>query len=144
MENDSFVYVYVCGAVNTPSVVKLLLGSRAQAAVEAAGGFREDADIDAVNLAAFVEDAQCLDIPTIEESILKEKEFQNTKDGIVNLNTADSSQLTTLPGIGESRAQDIIAYREEYGEFVVIEDIMKVPGIKESAFAKIKSKITVG
>lgn len=62
---------------------------------------------------------------------------------LVNINTASREQLTTLPGIGESRAEDIIRYREEYGGFQKIEDIMKVSGIKEAAFQKIKDRITV-
>ena len=61
----------------------------------------------------------------------------------MNINTASREQLTTLPGIGESRAEDIIRYREEYGGFQKIEDIMKVSGIKEAAFQKIKDRITV-
>ena len=61
----------------------------------------------------------------------------------MNINTASREQLTTLPGIGESRAEDIIRYREEYGDFQKIEDIMKVSGIKEAAFQKIKDRITV-
>ena len=61
----------------------------------------------------------------------------------MNLNTASKEQLMTLAGIGESRAEDIIRYREEYGGFQKIEDIMKVSGIKEAAFQKIKDSITV-
>ncbi len=63
--------------------------------------------------------------------------------GKVNLNTADKATLMTLKGIGEARAEDIIAYREEHGPFRKIEDVMKVSGIKEAAFEKIKEEITV-
>ena len=63
--------------------------------------------------------------------------------GLVNLNTADVAALMTLPGIGESRAKAIISYREQHGAFVKIEDIMKISGIKQAAFSKIKDKITV-
>ena len=61
----------------------------------------------------------------------------------INLNTAVKEQLMTLKGIGEARAEAIIAYRQEYGPFARIEDIMEVPGIKEAAFQKIKEDITV-
>ena len=65
------------------------------------------------------------------------------ENGLVNLNTADIAALTTLPGIGESRAKAIISYREQHGAFAQIEDIMKISGIKQAAFSKIKDKITV-
>lgn len=64
-------------------------------------------------------------------------------DGKVNINTAGKEELMTLKGIGEARAEDIIRYREENGPFGTIEDIMKVSGIKEAAFNKIKDDITV-
>lgn len=64
--------------------------------------------------------------------------------GLVNINTATVEQLCTLSGIGESRAKTIIAYREAHGNFAKKEDIMKVTGIKESSYAKIKDQITVG
>ena len=65
------------------------------------------------------------------------------ENGLVNLNTADVAALMTLPGIGESRAKAIISYREQHGAFAQIEDIMKISGIKQAAFSKIKDKITV-
>ena len=61
----------------------------------------------------------------------------------INLNTADVSQLTTLTGVGESKALAIIAYREENGPFTSVEDIMNVPGIKEGTYEKIKDKIAI-
>ena len=64
-------------------------------------------------------------------------------DGKVNLNTAGKEELMTLNGIGESRAADIIRYREEQGPFQSIEDIMKIPGIKDASFEKIKDRISV-
>ena len=68
----------------------------------------------------------------------------NRQDSRVNINTADESQLTTLTGIGATRAKAIIAYREENGPFATIEDIMNVQGIKEGTFVKIKDEIVVG
>lgn len=140
---EKMIYVHVCGAVLTPGVVEVPEGSRAQTAVEAAGGFREDADRDYMNLAAPVSDGEQLCIPTLEEVRVQREQLKEEESGRVNLNTADISRLCTLPGIGESRAGDIVAYRQEHGGFGQIEEIMKVPGIKESTFEKIKDLITV-
>ncbi len=75
---------------------------------------------------------------------MEESQAQSdSASGLVNINTADAAALCTLPGIGESRAQDIISYREANGGFQACEDIMKVSGIKTAAYEKIKDKITV-
>ena len=140
---ENIIYVHVCGAVKEPGVVEIASGSRAQAAVEAAGGFREDADRDYVNLASLVSDGEQLYIPTLEEAGERKASQEAAESGLVNINTADVSRLCTLPGIGESRAGDIIAYRQEHGSFADIEEIMQVPGIKESTFEKLKNLITV-
>lgn len=136
------VYVYVCGAVREPGVVALKPGSRAQDALEAAGGFSEEAWREYVNLAQAVTDGEKLYFPRLEEaqSLLSP---ENDREGLVNINTADGAALCTLPGIGESRAGDILSYREKNGAFEKPEDIMKVPGIKDSVYQKLKDKITV-
>lgn len=138
-EEPSRIYVYVCGAVNCPGVVALPEGSRAEAALEAAGGLREDAKAEWVNLAARVADGDRLYFPTVEET--EEAEAGEEDDGLVNINTADEAALCTLSGIGESRARDILRYREENGPFKTGEDIMKVPGIKTSVYNRIKDRI---
>lgn len=135
------IYVYVCGAVNNPGVVVLREGSRAEAALEAAGGFRQDASMDYVNLAAKVSDGEKLYFPTEEETA--ELSEESTGDGLININTADEETLCTLSGIGESRARDIVRYREENGPFESCEDIMKVPGIKDSVYSKIRDRIKI-
>ena len=140
-EEEDFIWVFVCGAVESPQVVKLPVGSRAMLAVEMAGGMTGEADESFVNLAAVLEDGEKLYIPTKEEAV--SLSTQEEMESLVNINTAGTKELCTLSGIGESRAEDIIAYRETHGPFVAIEDIMKVPGIKENAFAKIKDAITV-
>lgn len=142
-EEPDMIYVYVCGAVNSPRVVALASGSRGWEAVEAAGGFAEDAAEMSVNLAAKLEDGMQLCIPTQEEADREADAQAAAESGLVNLNKADVSRLTSLPGIGEARAEAIIAYREAHGGFTAIEDIMKVSGIKEGAFEKIKDRITV-
>lgn len=137
------ICVYVCGAVEAPGVVFLPVGSRAADALEAAGGFATDAAEEAVNLAAKVSDGEKLYFPAHGEYVAQAEQEKASISGLVNINTADIAQLCTLPGIGESRAADIIAYRESHGGFAACEDIMKVSGIKESVYNKISGKITV-
>lgn len=142
MESESSVediYVYICGHVNSPGVVKCLKGTRLYEAVAMAGGADDLADMSAVNLAALVADGEMIYIPAYGEDISVEEQTE----GIVNINKATESELMTLPGIGSSRAADIVRYRTDNGRFQTIEDIMKVSGIKEAAFNKIKNYICV-
>lgn len=137
---DRQICVHVCGQVCQPGVVMLPEGSRAWEAVEAAGGLSGDAEESAVNLAAVLRDGERLYIPSVGEKT--SETGSGTDGGPVNLNTADAAGLQTLPGIGESRAADILSYREKNGGFRSVEEIMQVPGIKESIYEKIKDKIT--
>ena len=166
---QAMIYVDVCGAVANPGVFQLAAGSRVFQAIEAAGGYLPEAALTCVNRAGILTDGQQLYILTQEEMErqgLDPAEMagasdgqmngsagtgQNTgmtaqvqQDNRININTADEAQLTTLTGIGATRAQAIIAYREENGPFAAIEDIMNVQGIKEGTFAKIKDEIVVG
>ena len=136
------ICVYVCGAVEAPGIVFLPEGRRAADALEAAGGFNSHAAVDAVNLAAKISDGEKLYFPDCEEYRAQAEKQASASAGLVNINTADAAQLCTLPGIGESRAADIIAYREAHGGFASCEDIMNVSGIKESVYNKISDKIT--
>lgn len=138
---EKAILVHVCGAVKNPGVVSLPEGSRAQDALDAAGGFSENAGRDFVNLAEPVQDGQKLYFPTTEEA--QGAASQEAGDGRVNINTADIAALCTLPGIGEARARDIIAYRDANGAFENCEDIMKVSGIKDSVYGRISDKIKV-
>ena len=152
------IFVYVCGAVLSPGVYELPYGARMVAAIEAASGFVENAAVDYLNLARVLSDGEKLMVPTVEEAgALKETEASYKVSGgatlqsgsevgaglSININTATKEELMELPGIGESRALSIIAYREENGAFGSIEEIMLVSGIKEGAFAKIKAYIRV-
>lgn len=137
------VCVYVCGAVNSPGVVSLPGGSRYNDALEAAGGFTEDAAKEAVNLAKYISDGEQIFFPTKEEAQMIAESAQMKQSGLVNINTAAVSKLCELPGIGESKAQAIVAYREQNGAFLKTEDVMKVPGIKESAYNQMRDLITV-
>lgn len=166
---QAMIYVDVCGAVANPGVFQLAAGSRVFQAIEAAGGYLPEAALTCVNRAGVLTDGQQLYILTQEEMErqgLDPAEMAGSSDGQmngsagtgqntgmtaqvqqdnrININTADEAQLTTLTGIGATRAQAIIAYREENGPFAAIEDIMNVQGIKEGTFAKIKDEIVVG
>lgn len=137
------VYVYVCGAVRDPGVVEVPEGSRAEEALWLAGGMTAEADPFYVNLAETVTDGQKLYFPTLEEAETLEAEVKAAAEGLVNINTASVEELCTLPGIGASRAADIVLYREKNGAFQKKEDIMKVSGIKQNAYDKLCDKITV-
>lgn len=139
----STIVVFVCGAVQNPGVVELPEGSRAADALDAVGGLLADAQTDYVNLAVKLEDAQKLYFPTVEEAEILTEEARENAGGLVNINTADKNRLCTLPGIGETRAEAIIAYREKNGDFRSKEDIMKVSGIKQNAYDKLRDHITI-
>ena len=147
-------FVHICGAVAAPGVYEMPEGSRVYQAVEAAGGFLSQADEGYLNLAAPVHDGMKITVYTREEAKtapapealsegLSGKVEGKESGAKVNINTAGKEELMTLKGIGETRAQAIITYREGHGPFQRIEDIMLVPGIKEGAFQKIKEEITI-
>lgn len=167
-EETKTLVVHICGAVSAPGVYELPAGSRIIDAVEAGGGFLPEADEACCNLAEEIVDGcqiyimtkteSCADGQTEKKAGIQtspDSDMQTTdrnvrsnsapalENGLVNLNTADIAALMTLPGIGESRAKAIISYREQHGAFAQIEDIMKISGIKQAAFSKIKDKITV-
>lgn len=145
-EAEEGIYVHICGAVRTPGVYAMPEGSRFVDAVNAAGGLTEEADAGAVNLAEAAEDGVQIYIPSLrerQEAGMSGTGAQARRDGKVNLNQAGADELCTLPGIGESRADEIIRYREANGGFETIEEIMKVTGIKQGLFEKIKEKIYV-
>ena len=167
-EETKTLVVHICGAVSAPGVYELPAGSRIIDAVEAGGGFLPEADEACCNLAEEIVDGcqiyimtkteSCADGQTEKKAGIQtspDSDMQTTdrnvrsnsapalENGLVNLNTADIAALMTLPGIGESRAKAIISYREQHGAFAKIEDIMKISGIKQAAFSKIKDKITV-
>lgn len=142
--------IHICGAVLKPGVYRLPEGSRVVDAVDAAGGLTEDAAERGVNQAAPVSDGMQIVIPTREEAekgvfspVAGAADNGTGKDGLVDINTADAAELMTLPGIGQTRADAIIAYRQQNGKFRSVEDIMKVDGIKEGSFAKLKDRICV-
>lgn len=152
---EKFV-IDVKGAVRYPGVYTLDEGMRIVDAVEAAGGYTEQANATLINHAQKLQDEMVLYIPKLGEQLSEELEALVTesprssssssginKSGKINLNKADESELTQLPGIGPSKANAIIQHRTEQGNFQTIEDLKKVSGIGEKTFEQLKDLIDV-
>jgi len=163
----SKIKVYICGFVNSPGVYELDAGARVADLVDLSGGAKENAALEAVNLAAVLEDSDMVYIPSYEE--IEEKGLPYLTGGIIksgeeafiisgtnkasegqagqlqsiNLNRASAGELATLPGIGEVIASNIIEYREKYGGFKNKEELKNVKGIGEKKYEKIKDLISV-
>lgn len=166
------IKVYVIGCVNTPGIVTLKKGQILDEAIKLAGGATENADLKSVNLVYRLKENVMIYVKSKEETMKTAAasvsqqwnsageagpgvEIVTDSAGAVlnaaqggsapkkiNINTAMENELETLPGVGKETAKDIIAYREKTGGFKTINDIMKVSGIKESRFSKIKDFIT--
>jgi competence protein ComEA len=143
------VFVHVGGAVRNPGLYQLADGSRVYDAVRAAGGTTDDADLDALNLASKVKDGDKILVPARVEPGADPPPGGQAggggvmAGGLVNLNSATPEQLDSLPGIGPSTAQKIIAYRTEHGGFRTVDELMEVPGIGPAKFAELKDHVTV-
>lgn len=156
-EGGATIVVDVAGAVCAPSVVTLGEGARVGDAIEAAGGFSEDADAARVNRAARLQDGQQVRVPHKGEAGAgSDVGFDSTSDGVVeptvrpiesgalvDINRAGVDELDELPGIGPSTARSIVEDRELNGPFNSIEDLMRVSGIGEKKFQKLKNSICV-
>ena len=144
-EEAGTVFVFVCGQVAVPGVYELPAGSRIYDAIMQAGGCMETADICAVNQAGYLEDGMQIYIPAIGEAYKEaaSEEQASRTDGRISINHADKNELMTLPGIGESKADAILEYRQSHGAFSSIDELMNIPGIKEGIFNNIQDYITV-
>lgn len=153
LEEPGRIFVYICGEIERPGVYELLEGSRLYELINKAGGLSERASGTFLNQAEVLSDGQKIYVPSYEEalkgavapddSLTADVKALDKGSSQVNINTADVAALCSISGIGESRARDIVAYRETNGYFTSIEDIMKVSGIKNGLFEKIKTQITV-
>ncbi len=143
------IYVYVCGQVQIPGVYILPEGSRVCDAFDRAGGLTAEAAIDYWNQARVLKDGEMIYVPAAEE--VKDSDFgtgqaiyEDTSDNNkVNINTASKEELMTIPGIGETRAEAILAYRQKHGLFTSIEELKNVEGIKDGVFSKMKDYIVI-
>jgi len=163
----SEVVVHVCGQVKKPGVYHLPVGSRVMDAVDAAGGARDGADLESVNLAAKAQDGEQIYLarageatpravsearlsggtaPPVSSAVTSRNPVRSTPPALsskVNINTASAQQLDRLPGVGPATAAKIIQYRKAVGGFVRPEDLMNVPGIGEKKFAEMRSMVVV-
>lgn len=148
------VYVDVDGAVVRPGVYRLKDGARVSQAIDAAGGLAAEADVTGLNRASKITDGQKIYVPTVgeqqaaaavggAESSAATTPGAGSSSGLVNINTASAAELQTLSGIGPSMAQSIIDERTQNGAFASVDDLMRVSGIGEKKFAKIKDCICV-
>lgn len=153
-QETEFIYVDICGAVEVPGVYQLSRGSRIFQVIEMAGGLLPEAAPELVNQAQVLEDGQQIRVYTRQEvsemdeihTLVTEsgqEEGSSEINGKVNINRADKAELMTLTGIGETRAEAILAYREQTGGFSSAEELMQVDGIKEKTYEKLKDQITV-
>ncbi|MBP7059564.1 MAG: helix-hairpin-helix domain-containing protein [Lachnospiraceae bacterium] len=134
-------YVEVSGAVISPGVYKIKPGARIFEAIEKTGGITAEASLDDINQAAPIKDGQKITIKSKAEAM--EITAGSGGAALVSLNKATKEELMTLPGVGESKASDIIKYREESGGFSTLEELMKIPGIKEGVYNKLSDKIAL-
>lgn len=149
----SEAYVDVDGAVVTPGVYRLREGARVAQAIDAAGGLTPEADVAGLNRASKVVDGQKIYVPHVGEQQTVDvvagsgageaSAGASVASDLVNINTANASELQTLSGIGPSMAQSIIDERTKNGAFASVDDLMRVSGIGEKKLAKIKDSICV-
>ena len=153
MEDNAIFKIHLCGEIKKPGVYEIEKGSRIIDLINIAGGQTEDACLDALNLAQEVFDGQKVYVPSKEEVnggfYLENSDPDGRFSGdsgygsIVNINTASSSQLEELPGIGPVTAENIIEHRKRYGSFGSIEELMNVSGIGPKKFEKVKDLINI-
>lgn len=151
-KEDPSIRIHVGGAVATPGVVELFSGSRVCDAIDAAGGFREDAARDALNLARVVNDGEQLIVP-LRDAVDATSGGDDPSWGegagsdtpkLININRASMEELDTLPGVGVSTAERIIADRTENGPFSAPEDLKRVSGIGDKKYTALADRICVG
>lgn len=143
--NPKEIYVHIDGEVINPGLYKLTTNDRVNDLLVIAGGATDKASLKDINLAKRLEDEMKIYIPSKDENLSNEVSDQSgisSSSGKVNINTATRDELKTLPGIGDSRADEIIRYRENTG-FSKIEDIKNISGIGDKTYEKLKELISV-
>lgn len=149
-KNEGMVTVDVKGAVKKPGVYQLKSRSRVQDALLKAGGMTDEADLKSINQAQKLVDEAVVYVAKVGENVVDVTTNTNAststsqaKAGLVNLNTATEADFQTISGIGQKRAQDIIAYREANGKFKSVDDLKNVTGIGAKTLEKLKEYVTV-
>lgn len=142
------IYVHVSGAVASPGLYELEEGSRVASAVEAAGGFADDAAPESVNLARKLEDGEMVVVSRksevgVEAAAQGGEAGETVSTGIVNINTASEAELETLPGIGPTMAQRIVSDRKANGAYKTVDDLKRVSGIGDRKFESLSGLICV-
>ena len=139
------LFVHVSGCVANPGLYELEEGSRLASAIEAAGGFTEDAACDSVNLARRLEDGEMVVVLPMSAGSGANEEIPEVKtaSSLININTATAEELEQLPGIGPSTAQKIVSDRMANGSFKSPDDLKRVTGIGDKKFETISALICV-
>lgn len=140
------IVVEIKGEIKLPNIYQLKQDSIINDLIEKAGGLTELADTSKINRAEKLTDHQCIVIPNKNDSQsakITSSQSTGSQSKLININTAAESELDSLPGIGPSRAKDIIKYRETNGGFKSIEEIKNIKGIGASSFEKLKDLITI-
>ena len=145
---QDLITVDVKGAVKSPGIYDLPVGSRINDAVQKAGGLTEQADSKSLNLAQKVSDEALVYVPSKGEEAAGQQTVSGTpsstsKDKKVNLNKASLEELKQVKGLGGKRAQDIIDHRETNGKFKSVDELKKVSGIGAKTIEKLKDYVTV-
>ena len=145
---QDLITVDVKGAVKSPGIYDLPVGSRVHDAVQKAGGLTDEADSKSLNLAQKVSDEALVYVPTKGEEAASQQVASGTtastsKDKKVNLNKASLEELKQVKGLGGKRAQDIIDHREANGKFKSVDELKKVSGIGAKTIEKLKDYVTV-
>lgn len=137
------IVVEIKGEVVKPDIYTADEDSIIEDIIKKAGGLTQKADASKINRAELLKNHQLIVIPSIDDKNVAQANSTTDKQGKININTATLEELDSLPGIGATRAKDIIAYREANGSFKAIEDIKNIKGIGNAAFEKLKDKITI-
>ncbi len=141
VKNDK-VMVYISGGINRPGVYEVQSGLRVLDVVNLAGGVTPNADANRINMAQAVKDGLHVSVPVVMAGSQSENPSGSNNERI-SINKASKSELDKLPGIGPAMAERIIEYRQTNGAFKELDELKKVPGIGESKFKKLVSKITL-
>lgn len=143
--HDEKIFVDVKGAVKHPGVFETTKDKRVKDLIEEAGGLLDDADTSTLNLSQKVKDQMVIYVLKHGEKPkqISDGGSSSSNTDVININTANKEQLMKISGVGKTKAEAIISYREKNGDFKKKEDITKVRGIGKATFEKIKDKIEV-